>query len=112
MHFDPNVEAVERGPALQAVRAVQEIVARIFTSLGGSPTYINGASGASFFSISAEEVPLVKRIFLPRSALVSPRHRMQPSYTPAGEVGWQVLDDLDYDPAPLDDEGFVAALES
>lgn len=110
VHFDPSVEAVSREPALQAVRAVQEIVGTIFTGHAGPPMYIDGVSGASFFSLSAEEVPLVKRAFLPRSALVSPRHRMQPGYTPTGEVVWQVLDDLDYDRAPLDDEGFVAAL--
>lgn len=89
---------------------MQEIVGTIFTSHGGSPRYIDGASGASFVSLSAEELPLVKRIFLPRSALVSPRHRMQPGYTPAGEVVWQVLGDLDYDRTPLNDEEFVAAL--
>lgn len=110
VHFDATVQAVEREPALQAVHALQETTAAIFTSLGGPPTYIDGASGASFLSLAAEETPLIKRVFLPRSALVSPRHRMQPGHTPEGELVWQVLNDLDYDPTPLDDEEFVAAL--
>jgi hypothetical protein len=34
------------------------------------PAFIRDTPGASFFSLEAEDIPLAKRVFLPRSALL------------------------------------------
>lgn len=109
VHFDEALAVAEREPALQAVHLIQRIIAGLFTPHGGPPTFIRDTLGASFFSLEAEEVPLVKRVFLPHSALLSPAHRMYPNMTPSG-YEWIIVDNADYDPTPLTDEQFAAAL--
>lgn len=110
VHYDPSVNAIAKEPALQAIQLVQSIVVALFTAAGGPPLYIPGTPGASFFSRAAEDVPLVKRVSLPRSALVSPHHGLRPGQTPAGELSFEVIDEADYDPSPLSDSEFAAAL--
>lgn len=109
VHYNEALAAAEREPALQAVQLVQKIIAGLFTPHGGPPTYIRDTPGASFFSLQAEDVPLVKRVFLPHSALLSPAHRMYPNTTPSG-YEWIIVDNSDYDPTPLTNEQFAAAL--
>lgn len=109
IHFDPKVPATARQPALTAILAVQTIIAEIFAPLGGPPTYIPGTSGASFIALAAEDTPLVKRLFIPRSALLSPAHRLYPSVD-GNAFTTTIIDDADYDAAPLTDEEFAAAL--
>lgn len=109
IHFDPSVTAGERAPALKALRLAQEIVEGVFSPFGGPPRFIAGISGGSFISLAAEQTPIVRRVFLPRSALLSPAHRMYPSGTPQGSE-WMIVDHADYDPTPLTDEEFATAL--
>jgi hypothetical protein len=68
---------------------IQKIIEGVFAPHGGPPRYVE-----------AEQMPLVKRVFLPRSALLSPAHRMFPQQTAEGIV-WEIVDDADYDPTPL-----------
>jgi hypothetical protein len=56
-------------------------------------------------------VGLIRRICLPRSALVSLHHGMHPEPSPTGALMIRVLDDVDYNPAPLTDAEFASALE-
>jgi hypothetical protein len=109
IHFDPDVPATAREPALAAILAVQTIIASIFAPLGGPPTYISGTPGASFIARAAEETPLIKRLFIPRSALLSPAHRLYPSVD-GNILATAIVDDADYDTTPLTDEEFAAAL--
>lgn len=110
VHFDPTIDATSKEPALRAIRHIQTIVASLFPAAGGPPFFISGTVGASFFARSAEAIPLIRRIFLPRSALVSPHHGMHPEPSPTGGVIVRVLDDVDYSPAPLTDSEFTSAL--
>lgn len=108
VHYDPVVPAASREPALTAVKAVQSIVGIIFAPLGGPPRFIAGIEGASFIALEAEQQPLIARILIPRSVLLSPAHRLYPDPNNLGT--WTVVDDGDYDPTPLTDEEFAAAL--
>jgi hypothetical protein len=109
VHYTPSVAAAEREPALTALRLLQEIIEGIFSPLGGPPHYIEDTPGASFFALEAEQLPLIKRVFLPRAVLVSPAHRLD--FRPEGDrIVMDVYDDADYDPRPLSDAEFAAAL--
>lgn len=59
--------------------------------------------------MEAETNPLIKRIFIPRSALLSPAHRFYPAVEGA-HITMNVIDDVEYDPRPLTDDEFAAAL--
>jgi hypothetical protein len=109
VHFDPAVSAGTREPALQALRLIQEIIEGVFAPHGGPPRFIANIPGASFFSLASEELPIVKRIFLPRSALLSPAHRMFVRQTAEG-IAWEIYDDAEYDPTDLSDAGFAEAI--
>lgn len=111
VHFDADVDVEVSEPALAALQNVQEIIAGIFNTHSGPPRFIAGTLGHSFISLEAEQLPLLRRVFLPRSTLVSPRFEMVPGRT-LGEALWTVLDDADYDPTPLTDEEFDAALRA
>lgn len=47
VHYDPNVSATARGPALTAIRDVQNIIEQVFNPHGGPPTFVAGTPGAS-----------------------------------------------------------------
>lgn len=110
VHFDPRPEAVGRESALAALLDLQQIVQRVFAPHGGPPRYIDGVSGNSFLSIKAEQDPIVRRIFIPNCALVSPAHRMEADESSPGV--WRVYDYDGYDCAPLSDEEFAARIDA
>jgi hypothetical protein len=110
VHFDPRPEAVGREAALAALLDLQQIVERVFAPHGGPPRYIGGISGNSYLSLEAEHEPIVRRIFIPNCALVSPAHRMEPDESFPG--GWRVYDDDDRDCAELSDKEFAARIEA
>jgi hypothetical protein len=110
VHFNPGLDATAREPALEAVAAVQTIIAAVFAISGGAPRFIDGTSGGSFIARDAETHPVVRRVILPHCALVSPAHRLYPA-EPDGRR-FIVFDDADYDPTPLSDTEFAAALEA
>jgi hypothetical protein len=109
VHFVATVPAGQREPALAALKLIQSIIQEVFSPLGGPPRYIGGTAGASFIALEAEAEPFVRRILLPRSALLSPAHRFYPGSSTDG-LEWTVVDDADYDPTPLTDDEFVAAI--
>ncbi|MDX6542351.1 MAG: hypothetical protein QOI71_3961 [Gaiellales bacterium] len=111
VHFDSTVTADEREPALLALGQLQGIVEGVFSPSGGPPRFIAGIPGFSFLSRGAEQTPIVRRVFLPNSALLSPAHIMSPS-EPTEPSEWTIVDDADYDPTPLTDEEFARALPS
>jgi hypothetical protein len=110
VHFDPSVDAAAREPALDALLALQQIVERILEPHGGPPRYIAGTPGVSYLALAAEDEPLIKRVFLSHSALVSPAHRIELSdSSPEGLI---VYDDADYPCEPLSDEEFAQRVVS
>ncbi len=108
VHFDPTLRAAGRESALAALLALQQIVEHVFEPHGGPPRYIADTPGVSYLSLQAEEEPLIRRIFIPNCALVSPAHRMESDNAAPG--GWKVYDDPEYPCDPLTDEQFAQRL--
>jgi hypothetical protein len=106
VHFDPALPVAGREPALEALLALQRVVERVFEPHGGPPRYIADTPGDSYISLDAESEPLIRRIFLPHCALVSPAHRLE--YDDSDS--WTVFDDVDYPSVALTDEQFVQHL--
>jgi hypothetical protein len=107
VHFGSAIPVAERAPALEAVCAVQDLVRGVFELAHDSPWLIPGTTGAPFFRLDAETAPLVRNVFLPCAALVSPKHRLKAS---PSAPGWTVFDDRGFDSASLTDEEFAQAL--
>lgn len=72
VHYRPGLEAEARDAALDAVLLLQRLVEGLFAPLGGSPLFIDGITGASFLALASEDLPLVRRYYLPNAVLVSP----------------------------------------
>ncbi len=108
VHFDPTLRAGGRESALAALLALQQIVGRVFEPHGGPPRYIADTPGTSYLSLQAEQEPLVRRIFIPNCALVSPDHRLESDISVPGE--WRVYDNSEYPSEPLTDEQFAERL--
>jgi hypothetical protein len=104
VHYDADLEASKREPALTALLALQEIVEQVF-SPHGTPRCIPDTPGVSFIALHAEQEPLVQRVFVPNCVLVSPAHCMEQD--PASSTGWTVYDDPDYSCEPLSDDEFA-----
>jgi hypothetical protein len=105
VHFDADLSAAAREPALAALLALQQIVERIFEPHGKPPRYIADTLGASYLTLRAEKEPLIRRIFIPNCVLVSPAHRMEPNESSPG--GWTAYDDLEYACDSLTDHEFA-----
>lgn len=111
VHYRPELEAEAREQALDAVLMLQRVVEGLFTPMGGPPLFIDGIPGASFLARASEDLPLVRRYYLPNAVLVSPTYELQ--FAPGG-AEFVCLDDADYG-SPLGcrdmtDEDFAVAL--
>jgi hypothetical protein len=105
VHFDADLEASKREPALTALLALQEIVEQVF-SPHGAPRCIPDTPGVSFIALQAEREPLVQRVYVPNCVLVSPAHYVESD--PASPTGWTVYDDPAVACEPLSDEEFAS----
>jgi hypothetical protein len=110
IHYDPSLSAGGREPALAALRAIQQIVERVFEPHGGPPRFIADTAGSSYIALEAENEPLIQRIFVPHCALVSPAHRLE--WQGAVQDEWAIYDDSDYPGEPLTDEEFAERLRA
>ena len=108
VHYVPDLDVGHRRPALDAVHLVQDVLAFLLPPLGGPPRFIDGTPGSSYVALGAETDPIVRALYLPTCALVSPAHRLEPSGGPDGL--FVVVDQADYDPSPLTDVQFADAL--
>lgn len=106
VHFDRDLPAAGRQPALDALLALQAIVERVFEPRGGPPRFIADTPGDTYIALEAETEPLVRRVFLPHCALVSPDHRLERDATDS----WIVLDNPNYPSTSLSDEEFAQHL--
>ena len=93
IHYRRQLDSGARRHALEAIHLLQDVVQDVFNPLGGPPIFIAGVAGASFISLEAERLPLVRRFFIPASFLVSPRHSIEPL---SDGTGFIFYDDLDY----------------
>lgn len=113
VHYRPGLEATARNAALEAVLVLQRLVEALFTPIGGPPLYIDGIVGASFLARASEDLPLVRRYYLPNAVLVSPRYELRPGPAPGQ---FSCFDDADFagpEGRPeLTDHEFGAALHA
>jgi hypothetical protein len=103
-HFDVDVGPEQRAPALAALKDIQQIIEGVFSPHSGSH-FIPETRGAFFLRLEAEAIPFVRRILIPHSVLVSPRHEMNIGL----DGSWATTDDSRYEPASLTDEEFAEA---
>ncbi len=104
VHYGEHLDNSDaRQDALAAVQVVQDIVQHLFAPMGGPPTFSAGTSGHTFIARASEELPLVRRFYLPACVLVSPKFEMRPT----GQGWFDVFDDETYQqefPTLSDDE--------
>ncbi len=112
VHYqNQNLHVSARDEALTAIRLIQTVVENVFSPYKLAPNHSFHANGIMFLTRSAEDVPLIRRFFLPVSALVSPQH----TFAFVGQAGLVTVEDnLDYqvdhpDKKDLTDEQFAAA---
>lgn len=55
---------------------LQRLVEALFAPMGGPPLFIDGVIGASFLARGSEDLPLVRRYYLPNAVLVSPTYKL------------------------------------
>lgn len=113
VHYRPGLETAARDQALEAVLLLQGLVEALFTPMGGPPLFIDGVIGASFLARASEDLPLVRRYYLPNAVLVSPTYELRFGHDGTSFV---CLDDADYGAAEgcrdLTDQEFADALRA
>lgn len=112
VHYqNQNLHLSARDEALAAIGLIQTIVENVFSPYKLAPNHTFHGNGIMFLTRSAEDVPLIRRFFLPVSALVSPQH----TFAFVGQEGHVTVEDnVEYqvdhpDMKDLTDEQFAAA---
>ncbi len=77
IHFDPDTDTNDRPLALKAILLLQEIIQGQFGALGEQPWFIPDTPGESYINRSWQEKPFIRKIYLPNSYLVGPRHTIE-----------------------------------
>jgi len=108
IHFSPDLEQDQRGPALVAIRLVKEIVADQFSAFGTQPWFIPAVPGESYIKKEAEAWPFVREFYLPACVHVSPYHRV----LEIDEQGTWRIGDCECCERGISDEEYVALLHS
>jgi hypothetical protein len=103
VHFTPEVDRQSREHALAAIHLFREIIEEQFTAFGGTRWYITSIPGASFVRKDVESQPFVRRVILPNTVRVGPRHRLEHD----GSGGLQVIDAPSYEEREIDDSEFA-----
>jgi hypothetical protein len=76
IHFSPDTDTNDRALALQAISVLDDIIDSQFAVIGCQPWFIPNTRGEFFIKLESEEVPFVKRIYLPSCIHVGPRHKI------------------------------------
>lgn len=101
IHFNPEIDTNDRELALEAIHIVQRIVEAQFGAIGAKPWFILTIPGEIYIKKNFEDIPFVRKVYLPNSSLVGPKHRLE---FQAGK--WIVHDDCVYDDIEISDEQF------
>ena len=75
IHFNPEVDQDDRELALDAIHLLQDIVSVQFSPFGAQP-WTFSFMGEIYIKKDWENQPLIKHLFIPNSALVGPRHKL------------------------------------
>lgn len=107
LHFRIDLDVETRGPALRAIRLLQDIVAAQFGIEGPLPWFIPGARGQHFIKKEFEDKPLIREFYLPACVLVGPNYQTE-------RVGdtLQIDDPGPYEDREISDEQFVQLLNA
>lgn len=101
IHFNPETDHNDRELALEAIHLIQEIVSAQFSAFGKQPWYFC-VPGEIYIKKEWEDRPLIKHIFIPNSALVGPRHRVE-SMIPRIMIN----DSFEYEDREISDDEFI-----
>ncbi|HNP36038.1 MAG TPA: hypothetical protein PKK10_09315 [Woeseiaceae bacterium] len=101
IHFRPEVDREDRALALEAIRSLRTIISDQFGGFGLAPWFIPNTPGETFIKRECEELPFIKRVYLPNSLQVGPRHRIT-------QMVPQILvdDDFEYESREVTDDEF------
>jgi hypothetical protein len=102
IHFDPETEQNDRSLALRASQLLHAIVQEQFPSLGPQPWFITNVPGESYLKKESEELPFVRRVYVPNSHLVGPSHRLD-----IVDNKFVVYDNFAYEAREISDEEFA-----
>ena len=73
IHFDPAVDSDDRQRALEAIAALDAIIASQFAAFFSSHWFIPDIPGAAYIRKELEAEPFVKEVYLPNALLLGPR---------------------------------------
>lgn len=101
IHFRPETDTNDRALALEAIHLLQRIVQTQFGSFGTQPWFIPNMPGEAYIKKDCQDIPFIKKVYLPNCALVGPKHRLEMK---SGK--WIVHDESAYENIEISDEQF------
>ena len=105
IHFDPETDKNDRPLALEAIRLLNTIIEEQFLGFGPLPWFITGVPGECYIKKDAEQLPFIRKVYLPNCRLVGPYHKLEFDETVFDFI---VYDDYEYEDREVTDEEFVA----
>jgi hypothetical protein len=102
IHFNPEADTNTRELALEAIQLLGKIIGEQFSAFGNQPWFITDIPGEIYIKKQAEEQPFVKRVYLPKCALVGPNHRLELEGT-----RFRVHEESQYEDREISDDEFV-----
>lgn len=70
IHFDPKVDASNRPMALEAIAALDRVIASQFAGFFSTHWFMEGIDGVAYIRKSLEAEPFVREIYLPNAILL------------------------------------------
>ena len=101
IHFNIETERNVRQLALDAIKLLQEVIAKQFSGFGNQPWFF-WVPGECYIRKEWEDKPFVKHVYIPNCGYVGYKHRVE-SVSPR----WVVNDRFEYSESSLTDEEFA-----
>ena len=101
IHFRPEVDREDRQLALAAVQSLRTVISDQFGAFNPSPWFIPDTPGEIFIRQECEDLPFIKRVYLPNCLRVGPRHLVT-QVVPTIIVN----DDFDYEDRQVTDDEY------
>jgi hypothetical protein len=102
IHFRPDVDHNDRELALEAIRCLRAIIIAQFGAFGTQPWFLSTIPGEMYIRKDSENVPFIRRVYLPNCLLVGPKHRIE-TLIPRLVVN----DSFEYDNREITDDEFA-----
>jgi hypothetical protein len=101
IHFNPEIDTNDRALSLEAIHLLQRIIQTQFGSFGTQPWFIQTIPGEAYIKKDFEDIPFIKKVYLPNCNLVGPMHRLE-----FENHQWIVHDDYTYEDIEISDKQF------